>query len=175
MATYPHRKEIILPIRTPYPFVEESTADEDVAEGDVFATAEDRLTPGVAGGIMGVVAGAAALGLIHAFSPAALAQPVSTASEAWRVDGSVGFAIAYVTAASLGSIGGMVFGVVTRNLRKWAALALWGLVFFVSLTMVVLAFALHGRLESSLSAVVLLASAAYGFVLSLALPLRRRR
>jgi hypothetical protein len=71
---------------------------------------------------------------------------------------------------------GGCFASVTRYLRRWFPLVVWALVFFVSLTMLVLAVSAaygHG-LGVSMAPAILLASAAYAVIVSFQLPLRRR-
>ena len=121
--------------------------------------------------------GLAALGVVHGLEPEALARPMIAVAHARNVELVVAFGVAYVTAAAIGSLVGATFAVVTRYLRKWGPLLLWATVFFVSLAMLLLAASsAYGRgAGAALSAPILAASAAYAFVVSFSLPIRRRR
>ena len=134
------------------------------------------MSPSVAGGITGLLGGLAAFGVVHGLAPGALARPIVAVADARNVELVVSFAIAYATAAAIGSLVGATFSVVTRYLRKWGALMVWALVFFVSLAMLLLAASsAYGRgVSPALSAPILAASAAYALVVALSLPLRRR-
>ncbi len=81
------------------------------------------------------------------------------------------------TRVGSGAFIGMGFASVTRHLRRFVPLLVWALVFFTSLTMLVLAgSSAYGRaVGPSVSGPILLASGAFGFVLSFSLPIRRRR
>lgn len=155
-------------------------ADEGSQEEDGSATVEpeanDRMGPPAAGGLAGIFAGCAALGIVHAAAPVALAEPVRGAAAQWGVATAVSFAVAYVTAAAIGGLVGAAFASVTRYLRRYFPLLVWALVFFVSLTLLLLAL---GRtygpdLGEALAPVILGASAAYAFLVSLSLPMRKR-
>jgi hypothetical protein len=130
----------------------------------------DRMGAGTSGGIAGLFAGAAALGVVQYLAPHSVLAPILRAAGAWAVEPIVSLAIAYVTAAALGALVGACFARVTRYLRRWLPLAIWSLVFFLSLTLLVLALAK----KPTLAPVVLAASAAYAFVVSFSLPLRKR-
>lgn len=137
----------------------------------------DRTTPEVAGAIAGLLAGAAALGVVHASVPEELSRYVVAVAEERSVDLSMTFGIAYATAAASGALVGALFSIVTRYLRKWWPLLLWSLVFFVSLAvLVVAASSAYGRGVGPLFAEpILKASAVFGFLVSFSLPIRRRR
>jgi hypothetical protein len=140
-----------------------------------FAIPSDRMSPAVAGGIAGFFAGIGALASVHALATARFVAPIFVVADARGVDFNVALAIAYMTAASLGALVGAGFAVVTRYLRKWGPLALWALVFFVSLGTLLLAGAsVYGRPAGSLAGPILAASAAYGLIVSFSLPIRRR-
>lgn len=130
----------------------------------------DRMGAGTSGGIAGLFAGAAALGVVQYLAPHSLLAPILRAAGAWGVDPVVSLVIAYVTASALGALVGACFARVTRYLRRWFPLAIWSLVFFLSLTLLVLALAK----KPSLAPAVLAASAAYAFVVSFSLPIRKR-
>lgn len=170
----------------PLPLVRriEPRADERSQEADDSATEDladlvehrDRMRPGPAGAVAGLFAGAAALGVVHALAPLALMAPVRAAAGEWGVSPEVSFAVAYVTASAIGAIVGACFASVTRYLRRWIPLVVWALVFFVSLTLLLLALSsAYGRGDGvPFAPAILLASAAYGLVVSFSLPLRRR-
>ena len=182
MATYSDSEEIPIPlvrrhVRSP------SAAEEVTPQSDEGSQVErlsairgDRMTPAVAGGIVGALAGMAALGVVHGLEPAALGRPIAAVAAARGVDVLVTFAVAYVTAGALGSLVGVTVAVVTRYLRKWGPLLLWAVVFFVSLAMLLLAGAsAYGHAAGArLSGPILAASAAFAIVASFSLPLRRR-
>jgi len=149
----------------------EETATVDEADEPLFpAVAEDRMGVGTSGGIAGLFAGAAALGIVHWLLPNALGAPLLRASTMWGVEPIVSLVVAYVTASAIGALVGACFAGVTRYLRRWFPLALWSLVFFLSLTLLLLALAKKPALAPALLA----ASAAYAFVVSFALPIRKR-
>jgi hypothetical protein len=85
-------------------------------------------------------------------------------------------AIAYGTAAAAGALVGATIASVTRHLKRFIPLVIWALVFFVSLTMLVLAAmrTYAGGAGATLTPAILAASAAFGFVAAFQLPLRRR-
>jgi hypothetical protein len=93
------------------------------------------------------------------------------------VSAPVALLVAYATSASFGPLAGSAFAVVTRHLRRWSALLLWSVVFFVSLAILFVAFApAHARgAGGPLSGAVLLGSALFAVLLSFSLPIRRRR
>ncbi len=147
--------------------------DEDSQVTSHYAMIPDRIAPSVAGGLVGFVAGLAALGVVHGMDPAALMKPLEHVAASRGVDLDVVFVVAYVTAASIGGLVGATFAVVTRYLRKWVPLLIWALVFFMSLAMLLLAAAPPSI--RGLAGPILVASAVFGFVVSFELPLRRRR
>jgi hypothetical protein len=136
----------------------------------------DRMSPGVSGGIAGIFAGAGAMGVVHLIDAAALMRPIQAVASARSVDPMIALVVAYTTAAAIGALTGALFAIVTRYLRKGFALLVWAVVFFVSLMMLVLAIASsYGHSPGHLAGPILLASAVYGVIVSMALPLRRRR
>lgn len=149
-------------------------------EADLSATepadVQDRLRPAPAGGVMGLFGGAVALGVVHAMTPAALLGPVHAAATQWGVSPEVSFAVAYTTSAAIGALVGACFASVTRYLRRWIPLVIWALVFFVSLTLLLLALSrTYGAgLGVAHAPAILASSAAYAFVVSFALPIRKR-
>jgi hypothetical protein len=137
----------------------------------------DRLRPGTAGALTGFFAGAAALGVVHLLDPATVGGAVARAAVASEVPADASIPLAYLIAALAGALVGAGFASMTKHLRRsFVALVVWALVFFVSLTMLLLAISsTYGRgLGVSMAPVILLASAAYAVVVSFELPLRRR-
>ena len=130
----------------------------------------DRMGVGTSGGIAGLFAGAAARGVVHWLSPIMLNTSIVRAAGLWGVEPMVSLVIAYATAAAIGALVGACFAAVTKYLRRWFPLAIWSLVFFISLTLLVLALAKKPYLAPA----ILAASAAYAFVVSFALPIRKR-
>ena len=184
MPSYSDNEEIPLPLVRRVVRPSERRTDEIEADADdgsqpldLYAIPDDRMSPAVSGGIAGFVGGLAALGVVHGLEPEALARPMIAVAHARNVELIVAFAVAYVTAAAIGSLVGATFAVVTRYLRKWGPLLLWAIVFFVSLAMLLLAASsAYGRgAGAALSGPILAASAAYAFVVSFSLPIRRRR
>lgn len=155
----------------------EADGDDGSQPLDLSAIPDDRMSPAVSGGIAGFFGGLAALGVVHGLEPEALARPMIAVADGRHVDLTVAFAVAYVTAAAIGALVGATFAVVTRYLRKWGPLLIWAIVFFVSLAMLLLAAsATYGRgVGVALAGPILAASAAYAFVVSFSLPIRRRR
>ncbi len=140
-----------------------------------FAMVEDRMSPSVAGGIAGFAAGVGALATVHGLGAARFVGPVLAAATARGVDFNVSLAVAYVTAAAVGALVGSGFAFVTRYLRKLMPLILWATVFFVSLSLLLLAGgSVYGRPAGMLAGPIVLASAVYGLIVSFSLPLRRR-
>jgi hypothetical protein len=127
---------------------------------------------------MGLLGGAAGLGVVHALHPTPISQGIMRLAASFGLPPDAATPLAYVAAALAGAIVGAGFASVTQHLRRsFAALLVWALVFFVSLTMLVLAVSsAYGRgLGVSMAPAILLASAAYAFIVSFQLPLRRRR
>ena len=79
-------------------------------------------------------------------------------------------------AAVAGAAVGTVFAGMTKHLRRFLPLVFWAIIFFASLTMLLLAGSSaygHG-FGVSLTPAILVASVAYAVVVSLELPLRKR-
>jgi hypothetical protein len=138
---------------------------------------KDRMRPGPAGALTGFLAGAAGLGVVHAMHVARIGGGISRIAASWGVPADAALPLAYLAAGIGGAIVGAAFASVTKHLRRsFLALLVWALVFFVSLTTLVLAVSAaygHG-LGVSMAPAILLASAAFAFVASFQLPLRRR-
>jgi hypothetical protein len=137
----------------------------------------DRLRPSAAGAITGALAGAAGLGVVHGLHMSRIAGGISRIATAWDLPPDAATPLAYLAAAVGGAIVGAGFASVTRHLRRsYAAVFIWALIFFLSLTMLVLAISsAYGRgLGVAIAPAILLASVAYAFVVSFQLPLRRR-
>jgi len=141
--------------------------------------AYDRMGPAMAGSLMGLLAGAAGLGVVHAMELVRIERTVATAAAQWDVTRTVALVIAYATAAALGGLVGACFASVTRHLRRFVPLVFWALVFFGSLTLLALAgVRTYGSgavaSVSTMAPALLLASLAYALLASFQLPLRRR-
>ncbi len=184
MPSYYDNEEIPLPLvrRIDGRRVErtvEVEADDDAGSQPLgrFALHDDRMSPGVSGGLAGFFGGLGALGVVHGLEPEALARPMIAIAQARSVELTVAFGVAYATTAALGALVGATFAVVTRYLRKWGPLLLWAVVFFVSLALLLLAASsVYGRgAGAALSGPILAASAAYAVIVSFSLPIRRRR
>jgi hypothetical protein len=171
-------EEMPLPLlRRAAPKAATEAEDDILLRRDYRATRGDRLQPVTAGAITGTLAGAAALGVVHALHPSILMEGIARLGAAWLVPSDATVPLAYAAAGLGGALVGMAFASVTRHLRRsFAALIVWALVFFVSLTMLLLAASSawgHG-FGVALAPAILLASAAYAFIVSFQLPLRRR-
>ena len=147
----------------------EEPVTHDEADEQRFAPS-DRMGAGTSGGIAGLFAVPAALAVVHWLSPTVLNTSIVRAAGLWGVEPLVSLVIAYATAAAIGALVGACFAAVTKYLRRWFPLAIWSLVFFLSLTLLVLALAKKPYLAPA----ILAASAAYAFVVSFALPIRKR-
>lgn len=136
----------------------------------------DRMRPAMAGGLMGFLAGGIGLGVVHAMERARLEHGFAQAAAQWAVAPEVAMAVGYGTAAAAGALVGACFATVTRHLRRFVPLVIWALVFFVSLTMLVLAVSRSygNAAAATMAPAVLAASAAYALVAAFQLPLRRR-
>jgi hypothetical protein len=138
----------------------------------------DRMRPATAGAVTGLLGGAAGLGVVHALHLTPISQGIARLAASLGLPPDAAAPLAYVAAALAGAVVGAVFAAVTQHLRRsFMALLVWALVFFVSLTTLVLAISsAYGRgLGVAMAPAILLASAAYAFIFSFQLPLRRRR
>jgi len=137
--------------------------------------ARDRMSPAMAGGLMGIAAGPVAFAIVHFAERARIEPGLAHAAAGWGQPTEVAMAIAYVTAAALGALVGACFASVTRHLRRFVPLVIWALVFFASLTLLVLAMSgTASRIAGAMAPAILAASAAYAIVWSFELPLRKR-
>ena len=137
----------------------------------------DRMSPKAAGALTGLLAGAAGLGVVHGLHAAAIGLRIARLATSWAIPPDASTPLAYLAVAVAGSAIGAVFASITKNLRRrWLALLVWALVFFVSLTMLVLAISSgYGRgMGVAMAPAILLASTAFALVWSFQLPLRRR-
>lgn len=184
MPSWPDEDEAPIPlVRRPVRKRADDAADHHRADTDASAlpdardARDDRMSPAVAGGLAGFAGGLAALGVVHGLEPHDLARPIVEVAAVRGVAVAVAFGIAYATSASIGSLVGGTFAVVTRYLERWGPLLVWALVFFVSLALLLLAAtSANGRgLGPAFSGPVLAASAAYAVVVSFSLPIRLRR
>ena len=171
-------EELPLPLLRPAARVTTTEAEQDIlARRDHRRRRTDRLEPATAGALSGAVAGAAGLGVVHALQGAGISQGIVDMALAWAVPPDAATPLAYLAAATGGAIVGAAFASVTKHLRRsFVALLVWALVFFVSLTMLLLAASSaygHGA-GVTMAPAILLASAAYAIVVSFQLPLRRR-
>jgi hypothetical protein len=169
----------------PLPLVRRSTrpvaieAEEDISLRRDYrhGVSNDRMSPKAAGALMGFLAGAAGLAVVHALHLPAISAGIARVSSSWGVPPDASTPLAYLAAGASGAVVGAMFASVTKNLRRrYLALLVWALVFFVSLTMLVLAISsAYGRGTGvAMAPAILLASAAYALVWSFQLPLRRR-
>jgi hypothetical protein len=136
----------------------------------------DRMSPAMAGGLMGLLAGGAGLGVVHLMERTRMDHAFAQAAAQRGLGIEIAVAVGYVTAAALGALVGACFATVTRHLRRLFPLILWAVIFFVSLTMLVLAVSRsYGNTTAgSMAPAVLAAAAAYAFVAAFQLPLRRK-
>lgn len=154
-------------------------AEDDMSERQDYRAprTSDRLRPATAGALMGFLAGGAGLGVVHALHQTAIGAGIVRLAARLDLPPDAALPLAYLAAGAAGSIVGSGFASVTRHLRRsFIAVLVWALVFFVSLTMLGLAISSaygHG-LGVWMAPSILLASAAYSFVVSFQLPLRRR-
>ncbi len=125
---------------------------------------------------MGLLAGAAGLGVVHAMHLNRIGEGVARMAAAWGIPPDAAVPVAYLAAALGGAVVGALFASLTRHLRRFVPLLIWAAVFFVSLTMLVLAVSStygHG-LGVAMAPAILAASGVFAFVVSFQLPLRRR-
>lgn len=156
-----------------------SEAEDDTSLRMDYRTAlsRDRMAPGTAGALMGFLAGAAGLGVVHAMHLPTIAAGIERISTRYGIPTDASIPLTYLAAGIGGALVGALFASVTQHLRRsYIALLVWALVFFVSLTTLVLAIsAAYGRgIGVWMAPSIVLGSVAYAFVWSLQLPLRRR-
>lgn len=153
-------------------------AEEDIPLRRGFLPSErgDRLGPATAGAFVGLVAGAAGLGVVHAMHLGRIGAGTARTALAWGIPEDAALPIAYVAAALGGAVIGAGFAAVTQHLRRLVPLLVWAVVFFVSLTMLLLAGAsTYGHaLDLSMAPAILAASGVFALVVAFQLPLRRR-
>ena len=152
--------------------------EDDMPQRRAFheSAAGDRLRPASAGALMGLLAGAAGLGVVHAMHVTRIGAGIARMAAAWGVPPDAALPLAYLGAALGGALIGAFFASLTKHLRRFVPLLIWAEVFFVSLTMLVLAVSStygHG-LGVSMAPAILAASGVFGFLASFQLPLRRR-
>lgn len=136
----------------------------------------DRLRPATAGALMGLLAGAAGLGVVHAMHVTRIGDGIAQIATAWGIPQDAALPLAYLGAAIGGALIGAFFASLTKHLRRFVPLLIWAEVFFVSLTMLALAVSStygHG-LGVSMAPAILAASAVFAFLAAFQLPLRRR-
>ena len=142
---------------------------------DSVATRPDRMSAAGSGALMGALGGVLALGAVHALDMYGLAAAVNHVAADRHVPFTAAFLFGYLTAGAVGAVVGALFGNVTRYLRKWPALALWSVVFFISVAMVyVTALSAFGHgIRVDLAGPVIGAATLYGLIVSFSLPIRR--
>jgi hypothetical protein len=141
----------------------------------------DSIRAGLIGGLAGLVAGPASLAVACWVGGEALTGPIARAADVRGVSLDAATVVAYVTVAAIGALAGAAFTSLTRELKKWFPLALWGVVFFDCLGIVLLTLPmaarryLHGGdVAPELSLPVLAAGTVFGLLVSFSLPIRRR-
>ena len=154
----------------------EAEDDMPLRQGFQPSLLGDRLRPGTAGALAGFLAGAAGLGVVHAMHVTRIGEAISTKAAAWAIPADAAVPLAYLAAAIGGAVIGAGFASVTQHLRRFVPLLVWAGIFFVSLTMLMLALSStygHG-LGVSMAPAILAASGVFALVASFQLPLRRR-
>jgi hypothetical protein len=136
----------------------------------------DRLQPGTAGAFMGALAGAAGLGVVHAMHLDRIGAGMLRLGAQAGVPADAAVPLSYLAAAIGGAFVGAGFASVTQHLRRYVPLLIWAEVFFVSLTMLVLALssAYARGFGVTLAPAILAASGVFAFIASFQLPLRVR-
>lgn len=144
--------------------------------GDEWPIRKDRMRPFTAGCLAGLFAGPAGFGVVHVLRPVQIGHLFAGGAAQWGVSLEVSTGIAYGTAAASGALVCAAFASITRHLRRFVPLILWAQIFFVSLTLLVLAAmrTYANGAGTTFTSAVLAASAAFAFVSSFQLPLRRR-
>lgn len=165
-----------LPLPLLRPSVSRSASEAEEDTGPVRFR-EDRLRPGTAGALAGLVAGAAGLGVVHAMHASRIGEGMLQMAARLGIPADAAAPLAYLAAGVGGAIVGAGFASVTRHLRRFVPLLIWAVVFFVSLTMLALAISStygHG-LGVAMAPAILLASVVFAVVATFQLPLRRAR
>jgi hypothetical protein len=163
-------------VRTPLTIMATTTDDFAIplVQGAPADAEVGARSPGATASLVGVPAGALALALVHGLNTTAHEAVFDRAASVRGVPFAAACALAYVTAGAIGGLVGTAFGHVTRFLTKWPALAVWGVIFFTSLMMVLLAAYTVYRGPVALAGPIIAAGALYGGLLSFSLPFRRR-
>ncbi len=136
----------------------------------------DRIAPGAAGALAGSWALPAALGVVEAIAPDAVARLVDTLVPTLGTSPAASYALLYAASVPLGAALGAGLGVLTRNLRAWLPLVLF--VTLVSSSAVTVVLALIAAYSPEHMPMVrtdralFVASVVFSLVTSLALPLR---
>ena len=147
-----------------------------------IAERSDRLGPATAGLLAGMLAGPAALFTLDTtVLEWTRREPPSLAAHALlagQVDAALVQPLTYGAAAVAGALVGLAFALLTRHLRKFGALLVWSLVVSPAVLTCLYAFVARpyapALLERAPYVPALVASCAFGAVLSLQLPVRRR-
>ena len=149
---------------------------ESLANLGIRDRRQERFSPAKSGAITGFVGGGAAVGVVQTMQAGPFMGGVARLAGSWGVSPGAALGITYGVACLGGAVLGACFAAVTQRLVRWVPLLIWSLVFFVCLAMIVLA-ATRPYLSSAAAAMtpaMLVASVAFGFVVSLSLLIRRR-
>jgi hypothetical protein len=124
---------------------------------------------------VGFLAGGAGLGVVHAIHPSPIGDGILRVAANLGIFAGAALPLAYLGAGIGGALIGAGFASVTQHLRRFVPLLIWAIVFFGSLTMLVLAISTtYGRgLGVSMAPAILIASGVFAVVVSFSLPLRR--
>lgn len=176
-------EDLALPLvrRTERPRLSVSRSRAIEAEDDVLPVRHDlrltdRFAPSSAGALAGFVAGAAALGVVHAMHPTRIPDGALRLASTYGIPADAALPLAYLAAALFGAMVGAIFASVTQHLRRLVPLLVWAEIFFVSLTTLALATSItyaHGW-GASMAPAILAASAVFAFLASFQLKLRVR-
>lgn len=138
--------------------------------------ARDHLRPAAAGALAGALGAAVAFAVVRELEPALVSGALARLRLFTSLDAPIVFGGVFVLAALAGALVGATFAALTHNLRRYFPLLLWSLVFFTSLVTLGQVVA-HEYAGASLLPVRTLfaGAAAFAFIWSLSLPLRRAR
>jgi hypothetical protein len=163
--------------RRPYT-VRADAGDDDTVQRSMVS---DRIRPSTAAALTGTLGAFAAVSTLNFLVPAGSAGSVGWLGHSLLLGPVTSYGVAYVGAGALGAIVGPSFATLTRRLNSWLPLALWAFVVFASVITVALALVQVygssvglGHVSGALFGAVMASVAAYAFVATLKLPLRRR-
>jgi hypothetical protein len=141
----------------------------------------DRMRPSTAAALTGALGAFAAVSTLNFLVPAGSAGSVGWLGRSLLLGPVMAYGVAYVGAGALGAVVGPSFATLTRRLNSWLPLAVWAFVVFASVITVALALVQVygssvglGHVSGALFGAVMASVAAYAFVATLKLPLRRR-